>query len=90
MYDLLYCSGEPQKELKEKFPDAVFEDASDFVHEHRFSIRTETKTEDYRRTILKLGLADISLNFQMWLREKPGEVKVMLDNLKKDSPCPKQ
>lgn len=80
IYDLVYCSSEPQKELKEKFPEAVFEDASDFIHKHRFSICVERRKMEYRRVILEMGLALVSLHFHMWMLEDPKECRKLVDD----------
>ena len=59
--DLIYCNS-GQEELKERFPDAKFEDASDEIHRERFSITTERKIEEYRLYLLFfLILAGIEL-----------------------------
>lgn len=87
MYDLIYLADEcdyhrAQSELKQEFPDACFEDASDSIHHDRFSIEIDLPIEDYRLQLLDLGLALQSLNFQLWILEKPEEVRASIDKWK--------
>lgn len=84
MYDLIYLDNRAdynraQLELAEVFPDASFEDGSDFIHHDRFSVEIDVSTENYRLQIFDLGLALHSLNFQLWIREEPAQVKDMIE-----------
>ncbi len=82
MYDLIYAGDEHYKliqtELRERFPDAIFEDASDMIHEGRFSIEVDVPTDEYRQAILDLCLPLISLNFQMFMMQKPKEALALI------------
>lgn len=73
MYDLIYADGKARTVLEKAFPRAKFEDASDFIHTERFSIELEIEESDYRMQVLKLGLALVSFNFQLWSMDKPKE-----------------
>lgn len=73
MYDLIYADSRARTVLKEAFPKAKFEDASDDIHTERFSIELDIEDRDYRMQVLKLGLALVSFNFQLWSMEKPEE-----------------
>ena len=85
MYDLIYIENrsdylKSQKELKQKFPSAKFEDASDDIHRDRFAIKlNDISDKDYHLGLLDLGLALCSLNFQLFLREKTQEAKKLID-----------
>ncbi len=86
MYDLIYVGDEQytlaQTELRERFPDAILEDASDYIHEGRFSIEVDVPTEEYRQAILDLGLAMISFDFQLFMMQKPKEALALLEQWK--------
>ncbi|MHC4644205.1 MAG: hypothetical protein ACYTBJ_01790 [Planctomycetota bacterium] len=71
MEDLIYASDEAIPALKEKYPSALFADASDMVHEERFSIVIPDKDFDqreYYRFMIREGLALVSLNIQLAMR----------------------
>ncbi len=40
-YELVYGPAEASKWILEKWPQAIIEDASDFLHEERFEVRIE-------------------------------------------------
>ena len=42
MYELVYDNAEISKLCADRFPDAVIEDTSDYVHEERFSFESGT------------------------------------------------
>lgn len=79
IYDLIYCPIVETKELLKIYPDAKIEDASDFVHDYRFSIQINDTEKNYLKNIIKIGLRDVSFNFQMSLRTK--EKHSMLDEI---------
>lgn len=68
MYDLIY-SGSYKDELKVLFPSAIFKDASDEIHEYRYSIEVEIDKTEYMRIIFLNGFGEISLGFQLWIGE---------------------
>jgi len=83
IYDVIYYPISESKDLKKVYPDAVIEDASDFVHEGRFSIRVQDDKKSYYENIIKLGYYDASLMFRMRLNEDDTELKEVIDRLLK-------
>lgn len=71
MTDLIYAEDGAIPVLKAKYPTAVFDDASDMVHEERFSITIpdeEFDQREYYRFLIAEGLALVSLNLQLALK----------------------
>lgn len=66
--ELVYCD-QACVEIKEKFPQAVFEDASDIVHEERQAVTIPgiDKLEFYEWAV-KNGWADLCIGFNVLLR----------------------
>lgn len=63
MYDLVYDGGF-YDEVKQAFPSAKIEDASDFIHEGRFSVELpDDKRREYLKFIIAQGIAPTSLMF---------------------------
>jgi len=84
MYDLIYLDDDSQyrkaqEKLKAVFPDAKFEDASDFIHHTRFSISINVPDDEYHIEILDLGLSLCSLNFQLLMQENTPKAKRLVD-----------
>ena len=81
MNDLIYANGLAKKDVLARFPEAVIEDASDFIHLERFSITLpDTITEEeYIKAVITLGLGSVSLKVQLMLRESAEE----FDKIKK-------
>lgn len=67
IHDLIY-DGDAIVEIKAAFPDAKTEDASDMVHEGRFSVEVTSTYEDYFYKIVKLGMGGISLTTELTAR----------------------
>lgn len=65
MYDLIYGGHEFLDELKDLFPTAKIENASDEIHSERVSIEVEMGEWEYYRLILLNGFGELSLNFQL-------------------------
>jgi len=82
MYDLIYANPAAQIVMEKVFPQASFEDASDFVHEERFSILVDMPEEDYYLKLLDVGLALNSFAFQLWMCENPKECKELIESWK--------
>lgn len=82
MYDLIYADQLARERLQKIYPHATFENASDFIHEERFSIEVDVEIGAYRLVLLEEGLALESLNFQMWMRTRPDECKAMVEKWK--------
>ena len=65
MYDLIYGDSEIETEIREMFknyPKLKIEDASDEVHEERFSIELEINDKDYYKQMMIHGLHGFSLS----------------------------
>lgn len=64
MYDLIYGDKKAEELVRQKFPSAKIEDASDEVHTDRFSIQTDGDEipDEYIEFMLKTGLYRLSLN----------------------------
>lgn len=50
-YELIYCKddnqySELQRSIAQRFPNARFEDGSDCIHEHRFSVQSNEEDQD--------------------------------------------
>lgn len=70
MEDLIYSGDEnyksDQTEILKWFPNAIFTDASDCIHEGRFSVKLEdTDKELWQRFLISSGLGELSLGFQL-------------------------
>jgi len=65
--DLIYDRG-AWRGIKDAFPAAKLTDASDYIHEGRFSVDLEAELEDWYYWLIKTGWADCSLWFQLDLR----------------------
>lgn len=93
IYDLIYLSSAEDYEralgkLKETFPRAKVEDASDFIHTYRLCVEDEEiETDEYRRKILDLGMPYLSIDFQTFMMGEPKEalefVRTWKSNLEK-------
>jgi hypothetical protein len=65
IHDLI-CADEARSEFEKLFPAAKFEDASDDIHESRFSVEIpDLPMDDYFKELLKHGLHNISFLFGM-------------------------
>lgn len=88
-YDLIYCEDraeyiENKAILIETFPDATFEDASDFVHQYRFAIKRDVSIDDqYYAGLIRAGIT-ASLGLQLTLMEKPGTITRVLELLEQE------
>lgn len=75
IYDIIY-EGETRwdedlKEVKSKFPNAVFNRNWDDIHGYRTVVTIEGSSyRDYFYTLIKSGLANMSFDVQMALRDK--------------------
>lgn len=89
MIDVIYGPKEWFDDIKNKYPDAIFEDARDEVHEHRFKVSIpslpEGLSEEWIFTLFDLGLSSYSLIFQMSLRMEENRkiIKDAMDNYEK-------
>lgn len=92
MYDLIYMENHgdyiaASDDLKERFQPCVIEDASDFIHRNRFSVKIDSiNRDDYLIRLLNAGLALHSLFFQCAMMEKPSEISTLVKQWK-ESTC---
>ena len=68
-YDLIY-DGEALQRVNKLRPHWKTEDASDFIHEGRFSVENKLTTEEHLKAILRLGLHQVSFTFQIHWMDK--------------------
>lgn len=68
MYDLIYADYKVREIVKTKFPTAKFEDASDGIHQERFSIEMDGDISDeYIEFMISKALALCSLSINLML-----------------------
>lgn len=84
MYDLIYMENmadyeSARADLQKAFPNAKFNDASDFIHRARFSINVDVPEDDYYLEIIDSGLAFCSLNFQILMKENTAKARGLVD-----------
>jgi hypothetical protein len=86
IYDLIYCDIAEAQDLLNKYPNAKIEDASDEVHEDRFSIRIDDTYRNYYKNLILTGVALSSLSLQMAMHEKPSlmQIQDILSEIKKE------
>ena len=73
MYDLLYAAPKHQDTIRSAFPHAMIEDASDDVHNERFSVELpEEERKDYEFLLWQTGLAGASLSIGLALCHAQG------------------
>jgi hypothetical protein len=79
--DLIYCALEPadKEGVLALWPDAVFEQAYDFIHEYRTEVRVRCSTIEWYRFLVRSGLAEISLAFQFAMLDDQRLIKAVLD-----------
>lgn len=74
IYDLIYA-GEYRQEVETKiqaaYPEAVLEDASDFVHEGRFSVEMEVDEEEWLLFLFTSGIFSLSFISELTRGDKP-------------------
>lgn len=89
IFDSIYADyyGEAKRELEKYYPNAKFENASDGIHTERFSIEmTRVQKRDYYMVLLRTGFFQVSLFFQLDLREPTRRdlMKSVLGEFKKE------
>jgi len=81
MYDLIYCAdfkdyGKIKEKILEHYPEAKIEDASDDVHQARFSVElSDVEETNFQMMAIKEGFALCSLSIQLMRLEKPKDLK---------------
>ena len=67
--ELVYGGKDVEELIKAKFPSANTEDASDDIHENRFSLSIEdTNEDDFYVYAIQKGFADLCFKFALMLR----------------------
>jgi hypothetical protein len=84
MEELIYGPKEVIGVIKKKYPQAKFKDASDFIHEDRFSvIIPDIEEDEFYPFAIKEGFADLCLRLMILLYKDPDKVKGWLEITKK-------
>ena len=68
IFDLIYAEehrAECEKDIKGRYPQAVLEDASDFLHIGRFSVSMEVDKNEWLLFLFTHGIFDLSLMSEM-------------------------
>lgn len=86
MYDLIYTENhqdykEIEEIIKKEYLQANVEDASDYIHEHRFSVEFDIEQKDWFTFIISKRFAMSSLIFQIVLRRDPDRIEELLAEL---------
>jgi hypothetical protein len=93
MTELIYDEIKVFNLIKEKYPDAIYEDATDMVHTDRFSVKIESidsiENDEWIEFCLKEGFLLNCLGAQLKLRDKDfkeyqDKVMNIFNRLKKD------
>ena len=80
MKELVYADSEVYQEIKKRWPNATFEDASDFIHTERFHLEIpDAEEDDFYPFAIQYGFATCCLRFQIKLQ---GGKKNDLDKIK--------
>jgi hypothetical protein len=68
MRELVYAGGDVAKIIKEKYPSAVIEDASDYIHTERFEVEISDITDDdFYPFAIREGFAECCFSFNLLL-----------------------
>lgn len=83
MMELIYCdSREGELEIKQlmgTFPSSRFNDASDFIHSHRFEVETDVNDDVFYPFAIKSGFHMYCFGFQLALYENPDLIENWLN-----------
>jgi hypothetical protein len=79
--DLIYCALESadKEGILALWPDTEFQQTYDYIHEHRTEVRVRCSYVEWYRFLVRSGLAEISLAFQLSMLEEQELIKVVLD-----------
>ena len=81
--ELIYGPTDIQKAILERFPEAKFEDARDWIHDERFLVVIPSATRrEFFRFAVKEGIALICLGIQVEIYQPPAWMKEELEILK--------
>lgn len=86
MNDLLYVdpseTDKLEKELRNEYPQAHIEDASDYIHRDRLSFECNDITQhDYFVWLLRIGAHELSFAFQMAMYEDRDAIRAAISAL---------
>lgn len=86
-HELIYCEDRDDYEglmvaIKTEWPQAVFEDGSDDIHEYRFSTTiADLEQDDFFRFAIKKKFALSCLGFQLDLRMDTNRIKRLIEEI---------
>lgn len=85
--DLLYCDDRAdyeaaQQTIRTHYPDAKFEDGSDFIHHDRFQVEVPVGREEWWEFVLCNDLAHASFHLQMAVMTGTEGLREVLDRVK--------
>lgn len=80
MMELIYCNSlEDEQEIKQlimdTFHSSKFNDASDFIHSHRFEVETDVNDDVFYPFAIKNGFHMCCFGFQLALYENPDLIR---------------
>lgn len=80
MYDLLYCD-EHQDEVRamvaDDYPNAVIQNASDFMHPGRISVDTKCDDDEWLLWLMRKGIHKLSFFWGIVCMEEPERMAVL-------------
>lgn len=95
--ELIYLpyNGEDMKKLQDKYPEATFSDASDYIHPERFTIDLKTDKKCFYKTLIQLGISECCLGFRLCIgglnKNSLKIIKDIMEELKAEhDPCIKE
>lgn len=72
MYELIYAGNEVEKIIKNKYPNAILTDASDYIHIERFECDIENAEEDeFYIFAIRNGFAGACFGFNLMMMDYP-------------------
>ena len=75
LYDLIYTGSATSDKIKEKYPDAIIKDASDYIHEERFEVEIpslEPTDQGFYEFLWDICAIMHSFTFNLWTMGGPG------------------
>ncbi len=84
MYDLIYVENrkdyhEVAAIIHKRYPEAQIEDASDFIHLHRFSVDGEIPEDEWVVFLMTEGLWNLSLHANLIIQSDYERAKRLID-----------
>lgn len=85
--ELVYAGDDVRDLIAARWPDAVFADASDFIHRERFEVTVPGVTQDeFFVCAIRDGWARCGLQFELALRTDPGRLRGWIDRAEQLDP----